>query len=158
MKFSTVNSQNRHLACLEARFLPRNLFHFYKKSPHPVRDTLFSPKFPVSLQRSTSLRSNPVRDTPFSADFPVSLPHFPSFPSYLVRDTLFSPKFPVSLQRSTALRSNPIRDTLFSPKFPVSRSRSLRFRLFLLAPNPLSLSDFLNPRAPHLRHALSVIA
>ena len=147
MKFSTVNSQNRHLACLEARFLPRNLFHFYKKSPHPVRDTpfspvfpvslphppscpsnpvhdtLFSPKFPVSLQRSTALRSNPVRDTPFSADFPVSLPHFPYFPSYPIRDTLFSPKFPVSRH---------LRPTSSYPCCPVTPSSSDTSRTHVL--------------------------
>ena len=136
MKFSTANSQNRHLAHAEARFPPRNLFHFYKKSPHPVRDTPFSPKFPVSLQRSTSLRSNPVRDTPFSADFHVSLPHFPYFPSYPVRDTLFSPKFHVSLPHPPSCPSNPVRDTPFSADFPVSRSRSLRYRLSLCRLTP----------------------
>ena len=132
MKFSTANLQNRHLAYPEARFLPRNLFHFYKKS-------------------------HPVRDTPFSADFHVSLPHFPSFPSNSIRDTLFSPKFPVSLQHSTSY------DRISSathPFLPISLCRASLppVPTFPLPPNPLTLSSFLNLRAPYSRHALSVIA
>ncbi len=121
MKFSTANLQNRHLACAEARFLPRNLFHFYKKSPHPIRDTPFSADFPVSQLHPPSYRSNPVRDTLFSPKFPVSLQRSTALLSYSIRDTPFSADFPVSELHPPSYRSNPIRDTPFFTKFPVSR-------------------------------------
>ena len=133
MKFSTANSQNRHLAYAEARFLPRNLFHFYKKSSSPPRHTLFSEIPCIAASFPLLPIVSPPRHTLFCR-FPCVAASFPLLIiEFHPRHTLFR-RFPC-----VALSLPPV------PTFP-------------LAPNPLSLSDFLNPRAPHLRRALPVIA
>lgn len=158
MKFSTANSQNRHLAHAEARFLPRNLFHFYKKSPHPLRDTPFSPVFPVSLPHPPSCPSNPIRDTPFFAEIPciaAALDRLTivSHP----RHTLFC-RFPCVAASFPLLPIvSPPRHTLF-PEIPCIATCQAYFLVSPLPCNSLFFRHFPNPLAPQMRHALPVIA
>ena len=133
MKFSTANSQNRHLAHAEARFLPRNLFHFYKKSPSRPRHTLFR-RFPC-VAASFSLL--PI----------VSPPRHTLFPEI--------PCIAAALDLLT-IESHP-RHTLFF-SFPCVALSLPPVPTFPLPPNPLSLSDILHQRAPQMRHALPVIS
>ena len=148
MKFSTANSQNRHLAYAEARFLPRNLFHFYKKTLIPSATHLFLRN---SLCRCST---RPPYDRIPSATHP-----FPPISLCRCLISLHSHRIPSathSFPRNSLYRcsARPPYDRISSathPFLPISLCRALapsRLRL-PLPPNPLSLSDFLNLRAPH---------
>ena len=141
MKFSTANLQNRHLACAEARFLPRNLFHFYKKLSSRPRHTFFC-RFPCVAASFPLL----------TIEFHLRHTLFPEIPCVAAaldrltieshpRHTLFC-RFPcvaAALDRRTIVSYS--RHTLF-PEIPCVAPRSLRFRLFpwRLTPYPSATS------------------